>query len=1796
MARLRVSKKTTVTAIALSVIIAGPVGLAVAHPGFPTSDVDLFARNVWVTNGSVALAGQINLQIKELNASLSVSDDLEVLQQGDSIFVHDRAGNTVGKVDTAVQRVPSSIELEPGVTLALGGGVLAATEPVHGRVWVLDAAGEITGTLSPDSAHEFGSGTQTVVSVNGIVYIVSASQKAAYRIANPGAGPEKLFDMSLDDFTLTTVGDRLVILHRLDTRNDLIVEGRVRHSMPSGPMRLQQPGSASDVVVLASGAGLLFAPLGGGELQERSSEPAEPSSHISQFAAPVVVGDCAHGAWASSARYFVVCGGGDGVTEVRDLPEVTVAEELVFRVNRNDIVLNSVTSGAVWLVTEDMTVILIDAWLEVAPPLEDDDAPESDDTTTQPSFDEVLKERPETNTPPEPKNDEFGIRADRTTVLPVLDNDLDPDGDVLTILSVTGSMDGFARLDVIDQGRALQISPETTASGTRTFAYTVTDGRPGGVAQAVVTVTVTPASDNRPPEPVRSSQVSIEAAKTISYNVLTDWRDPDGDDVYLTSAVSTAGDTVRYAPDGTITFTHTVGEPGVRSVIFTVSDGRVDVAGQPQGELLVKVEPGGTLLPLTVPDFASTFTHREIVVSPLVNDVSLSNAELFLVLVEPLTSGAAWSLDPERGQVRVSASDPGSYYFVYTASAGAGKESRGLIRVDVAPDPDEPLPPVAVKDTAFLRPSEPLTVAVLANDVSPSGAVLGVQSVSVPTAGAQRGLTVEILGSTYLRITSQGALTEPISIGYTISDGRFSSSSSVTVVPIPELTRHQAPIARDDRVTIRVGDVASVSVLANDFHPDGALMRLSRDLIQGFEGGDGVAFVEGDLVRIQAPSEPGVSPLVYRVDDAHSEYATARVVLTVLGIDEESNRAPVPQPITARVLAGSDLTVEIPMNGIDPDGDSTILLSVSGAQRGQVLDTTLTSFQYRASRDGGGTEVLHYVVEDAFGARGTGEVRIGIIPPPDSALPPTAVDDVAQVRPGSTVAVRVMDNDSDPANSPLRLRPALLEVQEGITAVVDDRLVLVTAGEQEGTFVVRYEIENAQGGTDDAFITVTVTADAVPQSPIAIDHVLTVADIVGLQTVDIDLLAGAFNPDGPVDELEITFDGSGVGAVDDLLARTATITLIDRRQAIAYTLTSPETGLSATAFVVVPSATSALPPYVKPEVERNPPILVVGRTTTLQIRDLVEVPSGGPLTIMSTTVESATRGLGAVTELSQTEVRITPQEEHRGDAQSVSLLVTDGITDGGAGTLVTIPLIVGDPESRDVAPLFTTIALPIEADGSTSERDLRLAVSHPNSRIVEDLSFTATISGATGSVRVSVSGGVLSASAPLGGAMPGDEVVVDLVIDSEQLLTDAVVGRVVITVVPSTRPLPQANEDSEPDGRSNSSYTVAALANDFNPFAAIGGSLRIVDAVFDGDPMGASLGHTSSDVTVTTGPAKSGTISVIYTVEDETNEPSRRVQGRITVIVTSAPESPSFQGSPQRGGSGTLVVTFNPPSSWNGSSEVPPAYVVRAYIANSNVLAATRTDCYAGAACSFADLSNGVGYYFVVTAQNAVGATASSNSAVNVPYGVPSAPRSVTLEANKYTATASLSANWSSPSDRGGGSTGSQTLWYDWRYVQGSSASSTSPVYSTSGANLSVGAGTYRVEVRACNPVGCSHFSGSWESSNPVHITDPPPPRILDAVKGPVAPGACPTTSDTCLRIRLLVENLSGTHTVCFYGRLAGSNEAYGVWAGRGCTPTTFSGGAANTEWLLNSVGNVRVWEIRVTINGVPDFYDTIWP
>ena len=145
------------------------------------------------------------------------------------------------------------------------------------------------------------------------------------------------------------------------------------------------------------------------------------------------------------------------------------------------------------------------------------------------------------------------------------------------------------------------------------------------------------------------------------------------------------------------------------------------------------------------------------------------------------------------------------------------------------------------------------------------------------------------------------------------------------------------------------------------------------------------------------PTPLGAVPLTYVVKDSDGNTSTGSVVVHVLPVDA-TNHPPQPPDVTARVYENRGVTVQLPLLGIDPDGDVTTLVAVAPPTLGgQVLGSIDVAARARSlhlrRRADGGTQQLTYQVRDSGGLLASGAIHIGVVAPPAQNSPPVALPD-----------------------------------------------------------------------------------------------------------------------------------------------------------------------------------------------------------------------------------------------------------------------------------------------------------------------------------------------------------------------------------------------------------------------------------------------------------------------------------------------------------------------------------------------------------------------------------------------------------------------------------------------------------------------------------------------------------------------------------------------------------------------------------------------------------------------------------
>ncbi|WP_369370940.1 Ig-like domain-containing protein [Promicromonospora sp. Populi] len=1520
------NRRSIVSAGVVTLFGAGLVTFALLYDGEATADVQLNDSGVWVTQTASGQLGRFNYEARALDGVLLAgAANFDVEQDAQRVLLDNTGDYSANAIDPAQLSLGGLMEFPAGAKVAAGGATTAVYDPETGLAWVIpfDSASFDEKELKPTI--KAGKGGKLTVGTDGTVYLAVPQDHTLYTVKTGAQGvAQGVEESSLPlsptaEVQISAVGDEPVVLDQ--STGNLILPGGDSVEVEDGAQgMLQQPSAEAENAVIATSKGLVYQPLGGGDPTTQNLQGAASGTP----SAPVQLNGCTYGAWNSGQVKR------DCVEQDNDFDQVLegvdASMNLVYRVNRDVIVLNDVANGQLWMAPDEFQ--LVDDWDQQTPTDAEGENDESEEATPE-QVDNFVADRNKANRPPEPKDDTFGVRPGRTTVLNVLGNDVDKDGDVMTA-SVKSAPEGDLSVDRVLDGGALQVDVPADATGSTTFQYEVDDGRKGK-ATADVRVNVVPLEENNPPEQPGEPVLTVGQDGLASIKVLPYFKDPDGDDLFLTNA-STADplDEVRFRPDGTIEFRDGGTTTGRKIVDITVSDSMNLPA---EGRLLIDVV-ATNVPPVAVQDHVSVLAGQPVTVRPLANDHDANEDKLRLTSVSE-QNGAEIVPNNHAGTFRFDSDEPGSYDVTYQLSDGPNA-TLGLVRVDVLTPPDEVGSPVAVSDQVLLPTGGSALVDVVANDTDPAGGVLVVQGVDVPSDAPVK---IAVLNHQILKVSEVKRLDAPVTVNYKVANEAGTVTGQVRVVPIPAPAQLRPPEAGPDLATVHVGDVVTIPVLKNDTHPDGLELTLTDELQEAPPASAGEAFVSEDTVRFRAGSEAGTFHAVYEVADANGQKDSAQVTINV--IDAPENTAPQLPDIEARVLANGIVRIPLPLNGTDPDGDYVTLSSISAAPS-QGNATIVDGFvDYKAAVDAAGLDTFTYQVADTRGALGEGLVRVGIAPAPAANQPPQATDDETTVRPGRTVAVSALENDTDPDGDQIGL---YTDGFEGIgdlepKAVEDD--VVVTAPAEENAYSFYYGIQDRYKARASGAITVNVDANAPLLRPIARDDVVTVDNVDGSATVTVNALENDTDPDGVAAELEISVDPS-LETVQITDEGAIEVQLTENAQVITYTVTDMD-GLEAKAFVRVPGDESR--PHIKPGLD--PLKAFSGEPLTIDLAKYVVVRDGHEPRI---TEENTVKALEGKVEVSDEDTVVYTSEDDYAGAASVSFEVTDGAGPDdpeGLTSVLTLPIDV--TPSKNQPPKITGTPVLEVAAGEEAPVDLSRYVKDPDKDpltfVVEGKAgVTTKVSGATvtGEVEASVAKGTF----------------VQLPMTVSDGKNPPVEAELTVEVVASTRPEVKTTTDVVLDAHQGEATTIPVLANDTNPFPEEDLTLSDVPVIETGV---GEADYAGNQLVVTPNEDYTGTMQVRYRVQDATGDPDREVDGIAKLTVLGKPESPRAPRV-EEVRSETVVLSWDQPN--NNGADIT-GYTLQTDRGQEHECATTT--------CTFDGLQNNVTYTFTVVATNEVG-------------------------------------------------------------------------------------------------------------------------------------------------------------------------------------------------------------------------------
>lgn len=500
------------------------------------------------------------------------------------------------------------------------------------------------------------------------------------------------------------------------------------------------------------------------------------------------------------------------------------------------------------------------------------------------------------NNPPVAVDDTAAtIKVGGVATINVLENDSDPDGDVLTIISIDEqSVNGGT---IVDTGNGiLTYTPAAGFIGKDTFTYTVSDGH-GGEATATVSIIV----EADPVDPVNTDPVAVNDSasttvdKPIPISVLENDTDADGNTLTVSGFDTTTveGGTVtdNY---GQLIYTPPAGFVGTDTFTYTISDGKGAFATATVTVIVsADTVPGDDLN--AQDDSVTTGVDKSVDIDVLSND-SDPDGDPVLIDSFDATSKEGGTITENADGLLVytpPAGFTGTDSFTYKATDGDGETDSATVTITVGDSDPDPTPHNKPEPDSYTVQSSEMSgklLDVLVNDAydgsvtiqivaypgkgniqnESNGNVSGTSVEYVPQAGATGTDTF-----TYALVDSDGLVSDPVTVTITLPGGSSGTCalSAADDGTVGELVGDAYSIYPGDTVT------RELDVLSND---QGCGLTIV-EIVSGPRFGSAQISADGKYINYTLRNGYCEDhTFVYRVRDEDGNEAEATVHINVI--------------------------------------------------------------------------------------------------------------------------------------------------------------------------------------------------------------------------------------------------------------------------------------------------------------------------------------------------------------------------------------------------------------------------------------------------------------------------------------------------------------------------------------------------------------------------------------------------------------------------------------------------------------------------------------------------------------------------------------------------------------------------------------------------------------------------------------------------------------------------------------------------------------------------------------------------
>ncbi len=636
------------------------------------------------------------------------------------------------------------------------------------------------------------------------------------------------------------------------------------------------------------------------------------------------------------------------------------------------------------------------------------------------------------------------ITTTKNTPLSITLTGSDLENDTLTY-SVTSSTSHGA---LVGSGNTYIYTPSHNFNGTDSFVFTVDDGGtvegdagefPDVSTSHPATVNIIVTNTNAAPTVSAPSPITINedtSEHTISFTGL------DDDDDVLTYSIVTppingtltgAGNSRFYTPNANFN--------GVDFFTFKANDGTVDSAA-------FRVDISITAInDVPVGDTIQVATREDTNTTITLSGTDIESTGLIYAIATNPTNG---TLSGSGQHVTYTPNDNfyGNDSFTFTVSDGVLVSAPATVSIIVVGQNDAP---VVLGDTLITKEDVAIDITFTGSDQE-NGA-LTYPILTNPTNGVLTGSGANRTYTPHLNFNGND------SFSFKANDGTSDSEPATINLRIDPV--NDQPLAITGSSTISE-DSAGIDILllGTDVDNDPLTYIVVNNPTKGTLSGSG-----STRHYVPNPNENGTDTIGFKVNDGTIDSAVENYTINISAVND------LPTGTTQDFTIIEDsAALTINLTGNDLDGDALTYTIVTPPTKGSLSGSGETR-SYTPNTNIFGSDSFSYKIYDGIGYSSAIAVNIMITTVNDV---PVAVNDTAQVDEDGTVSIDVLTNDSDFDGDTLTIESAL--ANHGVVDINSaNQLVYTPAVDFNGVDVIAYTINDGNGATDSATVTITIS-------------------------------------------------------------------------------------------------------------------------------------------------------------------------------------------------------------------------------------------------------------------------------------------------------------------------------------------------------------------------------------------------------------------------------------------------------------------------------------------------------------------------------------------------------------------------------------------------------------------------------------------------------------------------------------------------------------------------------------------------